>query len=371
MLFKNAKYPDANFVMQTGDIEFEDGKIVAVGENLPYSPQDMVVDCAGYSIIPSFMDVHIHGSNMADCSDGDVQGILDMANFLLSEGVTYFCPTIMTISKEAIIKAVNAVEEAIKIQTEGAKIVGIHLEGPFISVEKKGAQKEENILLPDFELFKELFEMSEIKLVTIAPELPNAMEFIEKASKLCTVSLGHTTADYQTCEKAFAKGASQATHLFNAMPGLHHREPSLIGAFMANDVMAEIICDGKHINKNLVKSMFTAFSDKLIVVSDSTRLCGMEEGTIGTLGDQEIVLKNGLAYLQNGTIAGSALSLHKAFLNLVSWGVPMGKAVKSLSYNPAKTLGMEDKMGSIEVGKEANLLVLDENLNIVAVEFKL
>ncbi len=370
MYYINANYPDENFVMKKGDLKIEDGIIKDVGQNLEYKKEDTVVDCEGFYIVPGFVDIHMHGCISHDSSDGDVDGILNMAKYLLTKGVTSFCPTTMTLSKNEITTALKSIKTAKEKAEDCALIAGINMEGPFISENKKGAQKSENIIAPDFELLKELNDESGgmIKLVDVAPETENALEFIEKAKEICTVSLAHSDAEYDLCIKSFDKGISHVTHLFNAMRGLNHREPGVVGAVMdRDDIMAEIVCDGHHVHPSVVRSMFKFMGDRLICISDSMRLSGLEDGETGDLGGQTVHLKDGCARLEDGTIAGSVTNLHEVLLNLISWGIPLEKALKALSLNPAVAIGMDKKIGSIKKGKKADLIVLDDKFNICAV----
>ena len=370
MIFKNAKVIDSSFELKILDVEIEDGIIKNVAEQIPYTDADMVVDCEGYTIIPGLIDIHIHGCMGFDASDGTREAIEEMAKFLLSKGVTTFCPTTMTQPVENIEKAFLAIKDSIENPVEGARVAGINMEGPFISAEKRGAQKQEDILEADFALFERLYNLSgkNIKLVDVAPEVPNGYEFICKAKDLCRVSLAHTTGGYDDIKKAFEKGASHITHLYNAMKGFSHREPGAVGAVFDTDkVSAEIICDGFHIHPAVLRSTFKLIADRLVIISDSMRANGLPEGEISELGGQEVIVKDGKATLSDGTLAGSVTNIFSEIKNLVEYGVPFEAAVKAATINPAKVIGVDDKVGSIENGKLADLLILDENMDIVAV----
>ncbi len=370
MIFINLNYLDNEFELKKGDIEIDNGKIIRIADKIAYTDSDMVVDCDGYKAIPGFVDVHIHGAVTKDTCDREENALFEMAKFLLSKGVTSFAPTTMTLSEVDITDTLLTIKNARDKQTEGASIVGINLEGPFISKKKKGAQADTNIISPDFEMFKKWYDVSDglIKIVDIAPEEDGAEDFIKKATEICTVSLAHSTADYNTAKKAFDDGITHATHLFNAMTGLHHRDPGAVGAIFTTDtVMAEIICDGIHIHPEVVKLVFSIMGDRLIVVSDAMRLAGCEDGQEGDLGGQTVTVVNGKATLKDGTIAGSATNLYDEFLNLLSWGIPFNKVVKAITLNPAKSIGMDKEIGSLKVGKRADILILDDENNIVAV----
>ncbi len=370
MILKNLEYLNDDFKWDKADIEIEDGRILKIEKSISYSDEDMVVDCEEFKAVPGFIDVHTHGNSLCDASDGTAEGIQEMASFLLSKGVTSFCPTTVSLSKEDTEKALLSIKEAKEKQTEGAAILGVHLEGPFFAKSKKGAHTEELIIDPEYDLFEHFHKVSgeNIKIVSIAPERPGADEFIEKAKEFCTVSFAHSAADYDTAVAAFEKGITHATHMFNAMQGLNHRDPGAIGAiFNCKDVKAEIICDGKHIHYGVVKAMFDFIGDRLIVISDAMRLSGMPDGSMGELGGLNVVVEDGTAKLEDGTIAGSVTNLFDEFKNLISWGVPLEVAIKALTINPATAIKMQDEIGSIKVGKRADILILDEELNLAAV----
>lgn len=367
MILINAKVVDGKFCLKKADIEINDGLIVRFADKLSYKESDLVVDCEGYTIVPGFVDIHVHGGAGADTCDADVEGLRNMAKFLLTKGVTAFCPTTMTVSNEDIEKTLAVVKAC--MQDEGTNIVGVNMEGPFISAKKKGAQGDEFIQAPDFNVFKKFYDGCGgiIKLVDIAPECDEKGGFIEQASKLCTVSVAHTATDYEGAKAAFEKGATHATHLFNAMSGLTHREPGVVGAVFDNEnVYGELICDGIHIHPAVVRHVFNVMPERVCVISDAMRLSGMGDGE-GMLGVNLVTVKNGKATLSDGTIAGSVTNLHDELKNLVSWGIPLEKAVRAMTLNPAKQIGMDQEIGSLEVGKRADLVVLDENLEIAAV----
>lgn len=372
MLLIHAKYLDEDFRLVQGDIEIEDGKILRVGKDLPRKEEDLAVDCAGsYTVVPGFVDVHIHGCAGADTCDATREALEAMAAFLLAHGVTSFCPTTMTTSRETIQAALLAAKDMMDHPMEGgARVVGVNMEGPFIAKERKGAQKEEDILPPDFPLFQRFYEESGgiVRLVDVAPEQPGGLDFVEKASQLCTVSIAHTTADYDQAKAAFDKGVTHATHLFNAMSGLHHRKPGVVGAvFDDGRVRGELICDGFHIHPAVLRAAFRLLGDRALIVSDSMRANGMPEGEAFDLGGQMVTVHQGKALLPDGTIAGSVTNLHQEIKNLVSFGVPFEQAVKAATLLPARAIGLDGEIGSIAPGKRADLVVLDENLDIAAV----
>lgn len=371
MYLINAKYLDKDFRLAEGDIQVEEGKIVRTGPALPRKPEETAVDCAGYTIVPGFVDVHIHGCDGADTCDGTPEALHTMARFLLAHGVTSFCPTTMTTGREVIEKALLAAKDLHDTPLEdGAKVAGVNMEGPFISKERKGAQKEEDIVAPNFPLFQELFDLSGglVKLVDVAPEQPGGQEFVKKAKELCTVSIAHTVSNYDQAKEAFDWGVTHATHLFNAMSGLHHRDPGVVGAVLDDGrVRGELICDGQHIHPAVLRTAFQALGDRALIVSDSMRANGMPEGAAFDLGGQMVTVSGGKATLADGTIAGSVSNLHQEVKNLVSWGVPFEQAAKAASLIPARAIGLDGEIGSIEPGKAADLVVLDQNLDIASV----
>lgn len=368
MIFTNAKILDGDFKLRKADIEIEDEKIVRLADKLSYTESDLVIDCEGYTIVPGFIDVHVHGGAGADASDADIEGLRAMAKFLLTKGVTSFCPTTMTVSDETLMKSLEVIRECAN-DSEGSRIVGVNMEGPFLSLKKKGAHNEAYLQKPDFDVFKSFYDAcgGMIKLVDVAPECDERGDFIEKASKLCTVSIAHTATGYDGAKAAFEKGVTHATHLYNAMTGYSHREPGVVGAIFDTDtVCGELICDGIHIHPAVVRSTFKVMPERICVISDAMRLSGMEEGE-GLLGVDIVTVKDGKATLPDGTIAGSVSNLHAELKNLVSWGIPFEDAVRAMTLTPAKEIGMEKEIGSLEVGKRADMVVLDENLEIVAV----
>ena len=370
MFLVNAAYLDQDFRLVRGDLEIEGGRIRQVGEKLSWSQNDLVVDCQGYTIVPGFVDVHIHGCAGADTCDGKRESIDAMAEFLLTKGVTSFCPTTMTVDRAEIEAALLAAKACVDQPGPGARVVGVNMEGPFIAAARKGAQKEEAILPPDPELFRHFQELSGgiVRLVDIAPEQPGGLAFIREVKDLCAVSIAHTTANYDQAKESFDAGITHATHLFNAMSGLHHRDPGVVGAvFDDSRVYAELICDGFHIHPAVLRAAFQVLGDRALVISDSMRANGMPEGEPFDLGGQMVTVREGKATLADGTIAGSVSNLHQEVKNLVSFGIPLEQAVKAASLIPARSIGLEEEIGSIAPGKRADLVVLDENLNIVAV----
>lgn len=325
-----------------------------------------IIDAKGNFVSPGLLDMHIHGYLGADVSDGDVDGIKTMAEGIIKNGVTSWCPTTMTVSKKEIEKAFDAVR-SVKNSKEyyGAEILGVNSEGPFLNPEKKGAQAGEHILRPDAEFIQENSDI--IKLVTIAPEVDGALECIEKVFKNTDVliSMGHSNATYDEAVEGIKKGVRHTTHLFNAMTQFSHRNPGVPGAALSyDDVSVELIADTFHIDKGLFKLISKVKGDKLCLITDCMRAGGMPDGDY-TLGGQPVRKENIKCLMPDGTIAGSVLKLNEAVYNLYeNTDLEIYEAVSCASLNPAKALGEDDKIGSIEVGKKANIIIADKKFNV-------
>ena len=339
------------------DIQF-DRTITAIGRL--EGPADME---GGY-VIPGLVDVHTHGAVGEDFSDGKPAGLQPLADYYAAHGVTSYLATTMTLKEEVLTPAMHAIRDF--KPRSGAKCAGVHLEGPFLSYAKRGAQAAENLHKPDPALFHRLNEASggQVRLVTVACEEEGALPFIREISRICTVSLGHTTADYDTAMSGFLAGASHATHLYNGMPSLLHRAPGVIGAAFDAGASVELICDGLHIHPSVIRATYQLFGDKLNLISDSLRCAGMPDGDY-ELGGQPIVVKNHKATLLDGTLAGSSISLLDAVRNVVRFGLPLAGAVYAASTAPALAAGLD--AGVIAQGRAADLLVLDEDLALKAV----
>ena len=367
MLFKNAKIFTAAGKFVHGSFRVEDGKFTEI---LDCVPEEEGVDLENACVIPGLVDVHNHGNSGADFSDGDYDGLVKIASYLASVGVTSFAPASMTLPYEVLDAAFRTAAKLHRAQPEGcARLMGIQMEGPFFSEKKKGAQNGAYLRLPDFEAFKKLFEAAEglVRIADLAPELEGAVEFTKQASKLCTVSVAHTDAGYEDAAAVFAAGATHLTHLYNAMPAIHHRKPGVIGAASeCENVIAELICDGQHVHESSVRMAFKLFPGRICLVSDALRCCGMPDGQY-ELGGQEVFMKNGLAKLADGTIAGAATNLYDGMRNAVKFGIPVEQAILSATMIPARQLGRAAEIGSIEPGKLADFVVCGEDLQRKAV----
>lgn len=324
------------------------------------------LDAEGCYLIPGMVDLHSHGNLGHDFSDGLAEGIQPMADFYAANGVTSFVATTMTLKEDVLTPACNVIRDWKR--QGGAKCAGVHLEGPFVCQAKCGAQDPANLYLPDVDLFNRLNEATgnQVRLITMACEEEGAMDFIREVSKVCTISLGHTVADYNTAMEAFKNGATHVTHLFNAMPSFLHRDPGVIGAALDAGASVELICDGLHIHPAVIRATHKLFGDKLNLISDSLRCAGMPDGDY-TLGGQPIEVKNHRATLKGtNTLAGSSITVLDALRNVVKFGLPLEDAVYAATTAPADAIRM-DKIGRIELGCAADLVVLDKDLNLKAV----
>ena len=359
MYYKNARIFTSDFRFHTGAFEVKDGRF---GEILPETVPADAVDLGGATVIPGLVDVHSHGNSGADFSDGSLEGLRAMARWYARVGVTSFAPASMTLPYDVLEKAfATARALADEPAEDAARLMGIQMEGPYFSYKKRGAQNPDYLKEPDFEGFKKLYDGCGglIRIVDVAPELPGAAEFTEKASKLCTVSAAHTDSDYDHAKAVFDAGATHVTHLYNAMPPISHRNPGVIPAAVENpNVRAELICDGYHIHPAAVRLAFSMFGgERMVLVSDSGRCAGMPEGSKFELGGQDAWLRDGVARLADGTIACSAANLWQCLTNVISWGIPEEEAVRAATYNPACAISAQDRIGSIEEGKYADFLV--------------
>lgn len=365
MILKNAKLFNDSFEIIQADVETDGEKIARIGPKLTGTGHS--IDLSGCVILPGLVDIHIHGCVGADTFDGTRDAIERMAAHLVQKGVTSFCPTTMTGSAEQIAAALSAVRDCMDRPPQGAAVLGAHMEGPYLSAGKKGAQRGDALRSPDFAEFLRLYHGcgGAIRLVDVAPECENARYFITRASEFCTVSVAHSEADYDTAMQGFQWGITHATHLFNAMTGFHHRQPGIVGAvFDSPDVRAELICDGLHLHPAVLRTAFRLLGEKRsIIVSDSMRAAGLPDGE-SELGGQKVFLKNGEARLADGTIAGSTTNLLDEIRNLVRFGIPLRQIVRSATINPAAAIGMDGEIGSIRKGKRANFTVLNEALNL-------
>ncbi len=367
MLFRNANIFVKEGCFRHGAFRVTDGRF---SEVLCPDTGEQGIDLEGQYVIPGLIDVHSHGNSGADFSDGACDGVERMARYLARNGVTSFAPASMTLPYDVLGAAFEtAAEFAARNLPDCARLMGIHMEGPFFSEKKKGAQNGAYLRLPDYDAFAALYEASRglLRIVDVAAELPGAAEFAARASKLCTVSIAHTDCSYDDACAVFDAGASHLTHLYNAMPGIHHRRPGPIGAASEREhVVAELICDGQHVHPSAVRMAFRLFPGRICLISDALRCCGMPDGTY-ELGGQEVFLSGGLARLADGTIAGSATNLFTCMQRAVAFGIPREQAILSATILPARQIGRADQIGSIEPGKYADFVVCSAELERRAV----
>ena len=357
-------FADGRFVR--GGFSVENGRFAHVLENVPGPAEDL----DGALVIPGLVDIHVHGCAGADFSDGDYAGLVRMARYLARRGVTSFAPASMTLPYDALDKAFHA---AARLRREGladgARLMGIQMEGPFLSREKRGSQNPAYLRLPDWDRFLRLYDAAEglLRIVDVAPELPGAAEFTRRASEKCRVSVAHTAAGYDQAGAVFDAGATHLTHLFNAMSGIHHRHPGPIGAASEREnVTAELICDGIHVHPSAVRMAFRLFPGRICLISDALRCCGMADGSY-SLGGQEILLSGGVARLTGGAIAGSAADLYQCMRRAVSFGIPREQAVWAATALPARVIGRESETGAIADGRAADFVICGGELEPEAV----
>ena len=340
MIYKNAKING-----EIKDIRVENGKFCEIGKI-----NENGIDLQCQMVIPGLIDIHTHGVMGVDTMDGE--NIEKISEYLLKNGVTSWLPTTMTMDFDSIKRVTDTIPE-----TKGAKILGYHMEGPYISSNQRGAQNEKYIKNPDIAEFESL---RNIKMVTIAPELTGGMDFIKNCKAI--VSIGHTDCDYETAINAMRNGAKCLTHTFNAMPPLHHRNSGPIGAAIDENIYVQVICDGLHLHKSIIKMLYRTFgADRMILISDSMRATGLADGEY-EFGGQMIDVKNEVARTKDGVLAGSTSNLMTCVKKAIEFGIPKEDAIKMATETPAKLLGI--KKGKIEVGYDADFVVVDDNMNV-------
>ena len=362
MIIKGGKVfqEDGSFLEQA--LYINDHRLVDKAE---YQDDEKVIDAEGLLVLPGLVDIHSHGAAGEDFSDGNPEGLKKILQYEKRCGITSYCPTSMTFPKERLRQIFASIKGA---QTEdGATVVGINMEGPFLDPAKKGAHVEKWIAAPDVAFVRELNQDVDglVRLVTLAPNMDGAEEFIKEMHEEVCISLGHTAADYDCASRAMKLGAHHVTHLYNAMQPFGHRAPGLIGAAMDDpECMVELICDGYHIHPSAIRAAFRLFGpERVILISDSMRATGMENGTY-ELGGQEVTVKDRKAVLKDGTLAGSATNLYGCMCKAVEFGIPLEQAIMAATANPARSIGIFDRVGSIRIGKQADLLLVSENLEL-------
>ena len=340
-------------------------KIEGIIEETEIPENCEVIDAEGGYVTPGFIDLHIHGYLGKDVCDANVDSIRTIAGGLVENGVTGFLPTTMTVDMKVIEGALDACREVKNSgKYYGSTILGVHAEGPFISASKKGAQDERYILKPNADFVKANEDI--IKIITLAPEEDKDFAEIKRMAEETNVvvSMGHTSADYKTAMESTKNGVKHATHLFNAMTPMTHRAPGVVGAALNSDVTCELIVDTYHVDPALYEMVYRMKGRKLCFITDCLPAGGLPEGEY-TLGGAKIIYKNNLCKLEDGTIAGSVLKLNKGVWNVyTNTSIPLYECVNCATLNPANAIGVADKKGSIEVGKDADIVILDNEFNV-------
>ena len=362
----NGKIVLPDRVVEGSALLFEE-KILGVVPAAEVPAEAQVIDAAGNLVIPGLIDMHIHGYLGEDASDGSFEGIRTMAEGVAKNGVTGFLPTTMTVSydelRAAFAQIRRGMAESVKSDWQGAQILGVNAEGPFINPSKKGAQAGEHIRPGDADFLKENLDV--IRVFTIAPEMPGNMDCIREMAGRTLISMGHTAATYDQAAAAIDAGVGHVTHLFNAQTPLMHRDPGVVGAALTDDrVSCELIADTFHVSRHLFPLVSRMKGDKLVLITDCTRAGGLEDGEY-TLGGQPIFVKGIECRLADGTIAGSVLKLNAAVRNLLeNSSLKLWEAVNAASLNPAKRIGVDAAKGSLESGKDADIVLCDCDFNI-------
>ena len=360
----NGKIVTPSEVLEGYAIVFDE-KIKEITKDVPAGCE--IIDAAGAFVAPGLVDIHIHGYVGEDTCDGDPEGLERMAKAIVANGVTSFCPTTMTVAKSQIERAFDSARELkAKEGYHGANVLGVNCEGPFINPSKKGAQAEEHILPPDGKFIVNNADI--IKLVTIAPEMPGALEAIKYITENSDVlvSTGHTGATFEEANAGIDAGVRHTTHLFNAMTPLMHRNPGVVGSALTHDeASCEMICDTFHVNRGLFSLVAKVKGDKLCLITDCMRAGGMPDGKYD-LGGQDVYVKGIRCLLEDGTIAGSVLRLNRAVQNVYeNTDIGIAKAFASASLNPATAIHEESRKGSLEVGKDADIIIIDTDFNVI------
>ncbi len=357
-------------VLEKGLVIVENGKIVELrkGFGLPEESQATIIDATGKTVAPGFVDIHVHGGVGHDTMDATPQAIQEMAQFFASHGVTGFLPTTVTAPREAILAAVENAATCQKEQISGAQVLGIHLEGPYINPSKPGAQPVQFIRPADPDEYREFFAWDNVRLISLAPEIPENQKLITYAlQRGATVAVGHSAASYDQVLAAVGLGLNHSIHTFNGMVGLHHRKPGTVGAVLTCDkITAEVIADYVHVHPAVIKLLVRAKGvERTVLMTDAIRAAGMPDG-IYDLGGQQVTVKQRVARIATGSLAGSTLTMDRAVRNaMAAADLTLSETLQMASYNPAQVIGVERKKGSLEPGKDADIVLLDSELEVV------
>ena len=352
--------------IEKGSILIENGKIKEINP-LTYDHEE-ILDADGLYLSPGFIDVHIHGAGGFDTMDGTIEAINNIAKIIVKHGTTSFTPTTMTVSIDDIHKSMEVIKKLKENGTDGAHVLGAHLEGPFINPEAIGAQNPDYLLPPTISAYTEMVKGCEdaVVSITLAPEVPGAKELIKYISnKGIVCSIGHTKATYKEAMEAIECGVCHSTHLYNAMPPLNHRNPGVVGATFDSDITTETISDGIHISYPALRIAYKQKStDNVLLITDAMMACSMPDGEY-SLGGQEVTVIDGAARLKNGALAGSVLTLDRAVNNVYkNSSLPLHEIVKMASYNGARHCKVHDHKGQIKEGYDADLILFDDNINV-------
>lgn len=357
----NGKLILRNEVLENKVIVFDE-KIIDITDEVPKNCE--VIDVNGKLVAPGLIDIHIHGNMGKDTMDGSDEAIDTISKSIARHGVTSYLPTTMTMDESSIEKALNSVKKGMNRKIDGAKVLGAHLEGPFINKIYKGAQNGNYIVNPSYEFVKRYEDV--IKVITYAPEEDIDFKFTKdiKENTNIVLSIGHSAATFIQARDAIKLGASNITHTFNGMTGLNHRDPGVVGAALTTDVYCEFICDTIHITKDLFQFILDSKGkDKVVLITDSMEAGGLENGTY-SLGGQAVIVKDGAARLESGSLAGSVSSLNSMVKNFYeNTNLKINEAIHLASLNPAKSLGIDNKKGSLDIGKDADIAIFDNDLN--------
>lgn len=367
LLVKNARvYQDGKFV--DADVLCEDALIAQIGKNLD-AADAKIIDAGGLRLAPGFIDVHTHGATGVDVNAADEAGLRKIAAFFATQGVTAFNASVLTDTQETTEKCLGAIANVMSDREKGAQLLGAHLEGPFLAKEYKGAMPEYLLREGDESLLRAYQSKfpGVIRYITVSPEVPGVLDMIGKISQDVVVAIGHSGADYDTSMEAIRRGARCITHTFNAMRLFHQHQPAIMGAALESDCWCEAICDGRHLHPGAVRLLLKCKGwDKVIAITDSIMAAGLPDGNY-KLGVNDVVVKDGDALLAStGVRAGSTLTLAQALKNFVKFtDHPVQDVIPLMTVNPAKALRMDDRKGTLEVGKDADMVLLDDELNVV------
>lgn len=339
-----------------------DEKIIDIADVVPSGCE--IIDIEGKLVAPGFIDIHIHGNMGKDTMEGTDEAIDTISKSIARHGVTSYLPTTMTMDEESIAKALDSIRRGMNRNIDGAKVLGAHLEGPFINKIYKGAQNGDYIVNPSYDFVKKYEDV--IKVITYSPEEDIDFKFTKdiKNNTDIVLSIGHSAATFTEARDAIRLGANNITHTFNGMTGLNHRDPGVVGAALTTDVYCEFICDTIHITKDLFQFILDSKGkDKVVLITDSMEAGGLEDGTY-SLGGQAVIVKDGAARLESGSLAGSVSSLNRMVKNFYeNTSLKINEVVHLASLNPARSLGIDNKKGSLDIGKDADIAIFDNELN--------